>query len=310
MNLTTHQRALAFGALYYDEMALNAYQFDKNHRERRLEKVIEKDSELECLINRFKEDQKNILALLRRNMMNIMLDQRLTSFERSTRLERYWPDYFAFMILLDRRAFPSSNGQVYNHVPEYIPDRLSDMGIDPRINQNLRINREKIEVRKKDIFEKAKSLFFEVYKTGRWNKEEFVDKIATWIYKNVEYDFDNMYKGFGKGSITLDELKKGVCRHHALYAQVLNQAFGLTSRLLKCEYNGIPHAANLVRVNGMWNLLDVTNPVTVGGEEYTCFFPIAERSIDLNRDSYDWTVVDDQGVRNYKSRNNMCFRIK
>ncbi|MDO8467408.1 MAG: transglutaminase-like domain-containing protein [Nanoarchaeota archaeon] len=312
MNLNIHQQSLAFGALYEDEDAVTSYTFDRA-KLKNLEKCLANNSEASLLVKKFRDDPKQILALLRRNMFSIMNDPKILEGERFDRLERYIPDYFDLMILLDKTAFPSTGNRIYNFVPDYIPEGFSDMGADFVLDERSRLGREKIEVRKELIFNQARRLFADIYSTGRMSKGEIVEKIANWVYRKINYDHFSGGVQFGRKSVRLDEfLSKeiGVCRHYALTTQVLNQAFGLTSRLMKCDSNGGAHAANLVRTDGAWSLLDVTSPLIVKGKQYVCLFPLPEKDIDLNKNIYNWGVRDDNGEREYITRNNMYFRIK
>ena len=152
-------------------------------------------------------------------------------------------------------------------------------------------------------------------------KEYIVQCVARHVQSQMPCDFKSYGGAYGGVSKPLDAFRdngddpKAVCRHHALYTQVLNQAFGITSRLLKCNLNGCPHGANLVRIQNQWYLLDSTNPIYKKGKPAVCLVPIPEKEIDLNRYIYTWTIKyrDQNNVeqcRVYTSRNDMYFRIR
>jgi hypothetical protein len=314
MKLNFHQRVLAYAALYNDNSAVISYNISKDGG-REFERVINSDKQANKLILKFKKNPKDVLAVFRNNMLAIAKDPRIDSSGRENRLHRYMEDWWDLMCALDKSAFPSTGNKLYTFVPLYVPDNLSDMGSDPRIDEKLRSEREKIHIRKKKIFKQSYDLFMEIFGTGVLNKKLIAQKVAIWVYKEIPYDKKFLGGIFGMGkSIPLDFFKSkdptAACRHHALYTQVLNQAFGLTSRLLKCNLNGESHAANLVRLDNQWYLLDSTNPMKVSGKVQVCLSPISQREIDINRHNYTWQVKHDGGIRTYESRNNMFFRIK
>jgi hypothetical protein len=245
--------------------------------------------------------------------MKIAGDTELSSVEKESRLERYLDAYINLIVKIDHVDYPPSDDVQGPHVPEYIPDGLRDMGSDLRVDESKR-SREKIIVDKKEIYGQCKDFLLNML--GRnLSKEEMVKQVAHHVHTKMKYD----YKGealpeLGK-SIPLAgfmEKKLGVCRHHALYTQVLLQQLGMTSRLLKCNFNGIPHGANLVRINNKWHLLDVTNPAKGEAPGDIIFLkPIPESNIDLNKETYVWKLSASRGeFRTYKSRNNMYYRIR
>jgi len=309
MELNLHQKVLAYAALHEDEEATISYKMHDSET-RAMLNYIRTKKEFDDLVKKFKEDPKKVLAYIRINMFNILKDQP----DEEERLDDYIPDYFDLMCMLDEHAFPSTGNKVYNGTPEYVMDGLSDMGSDKHVESIDRYGRDKIKVNKREIFEKAQELFKEVYQTGGISKKNIHDKIQQWIRKNIPYDHLNHAKPLGAVSVPLELICKpqaplGVCRHIALYEQVLSQAFGLTSLLLKCKLNGIPHVANLSRIDRKWYLKDPTNPLRVKGRKKMCLVEIPEKHIDLNKNIYEWTVNDDKGVRLYRSRNNMYYRI-
>ncbi len=312
MKLNFHQQILAYAALYGNRRALISYNLSSD-KGRIFENILKSESEFKTLAQKFRKGQKEILAILRDNMFCIMTDRNLSLHDREDRLNRYLPDWFGLMCLLDKAAFPREGNKIYNFVPTYIPDNLSDLGSDLVLDDKQR-SREKIHITKDEMFKQAWDLFFEVFKIGQLNKRLIISNVAKWIYKNFPYDHTHKGSFFGSHSVPIVNYKSkdptAVCRHHALYAQVFNQAFGLTSRLLKCTMDGSSHAANLVRIDMRWHLLDVTNPIMSNGKWHICLIPIPQTDVDLNKKAYTWNVPYDKGIRTYISRNNMYFRIK
>jgi hypothetical protein len=306
-----NQRVLAYGGLYESITATTSY--TTLDGQIKPGKHIKTDREVAEIIEKFKVDPTRVLALIRENMFMIMEDKKLGETQKRARLEEYVEDYFRLMIFLDKSAFPSTGNHVYHGVPEYIPEGLSDMGGDPSIPASSRFGREKIKIRKEAIFDQSRRLFLDVYKSRSMDKKGIILKIADWVFSNFPYDHYNLGSSFGRDSIPLDRFKGyprqrlAVCRHHALYTQVLNQAFGITSRLLKCEMDKVPHAANLVRLDGIWHLLDVTNSDLSQGERGLCLGPITEREVDLNGSVYIWTTRSPK--RTYVTNKNMFFRL-
>ena len=315
MKLNFHQKILAYACLHNVNDALITYKTGPDQA-RAFERILNSEAEFRLLVQQFRKDPKNTIAILRNNMLSIVKDTNLKMPEKAERLQNYLPDYFDFMCLLDHQAFPSTGNKIYRFVPPYIPDNFSDMGSDDKIDENLRTGREKIHVVKSNIFAQSRKLFFDVYSKGVLDKTSIVMEVAHWVYKAMPYDHKTEGSGLGSGTIPIDRLVKearaplSVCRHHALYTQVLLQAFGLTSRLLKCYMDNGPHACNLVRINNKWFLLDVTNPILRNKQVMVCLIPIVETDIDLNKHSYQWRVQHDRGISVYQSRSNMFFRIK
>lgn len=314
MILNIHQKVLAYAALYNDDNAIISYKSGTDGG-RTFERVINSDKQAKELILKFRKNPKDVLAVFRNNMLAIARDSNIKPNEREERLHRYMEDWWNLMCALDKAAFPSTGNKLYTNVPEYVPDNLSDMGSDPSIDDKSRSAREKIHIRKMEIFKQAYELFMKIFGTGVLNKKLITQKVAIWVYKELPYDKKLLGGIFGFGrSVPLDCYRStdptAVCRHHALYTQVLNQAFGLTSRLLKCSLDGESHAANLVRLDKQWYLLDSTNPIKVNGKPQVCLAPLPQQEIDINRQTYTWHVKHDGGIRAYMSRNNMHYRIK
>jgi hypothetical protein len=284
--------------------------------------VTEQDAP--ALIAKFQQDPGLALAYGRTNVFAIMQDRNLTSPAKQERVRRYIEAFMSLQVKLDRVAFPPSD-TINEGVPGYIPDGLSDMGSDSRVDAGR--TREKIRINKERIFAQAKQLFEEIYSLDITGKEPgamkryIASRVAHFVYTKMPYDSQNRdpFRWAQGKSVpvhqAMDE-RLAVCRHHALYTQVLLQAFGLHGQLLKCSVDfgqgsAGPHVANLVRADSAWYILDATNPdIEVGGEN-TFLKPIPETDIDINRKNYEWVVPHGKnGKYIYRPRNNMFYRIR
>jgi hypothetical protein len=324
--LTTQEGVLALGMSMKNTKASTNYQLDATTG-RTIPSLPDRD--FTSLVNKFKSDPKEMLAFGRENIFGIMRDRSLPLQERQERVKRYVDAFLALQLKLDVAAFPETDA-VSTGVPEYIPDGLSDMGSDPNPDPNDR-SREKIRVGKEKMFKQSKELFYEIFSldtTGRDStemKKYIAKRVAAYVYNSMAYDYANQdpFASAQGGSIPLNaamEKKLAVCRHHAMYSQVLLQAFGLTTRLLKCDVDlaGTKgrHVANLVRVNGEWFIMDSTNPDIASGDLNTMFLkPIGSGDIDTTRKDYTWRIPrgNPKGKQlyfTYKSHNKMYSRIK
>lgn len=225
--------------------------------------------QFDTLVDDFRKDPKEALAWARESLLSIQDDTRLTAGERSKRLHRYLDAYCSLTLKLDHKAFPPTRyGQVQRGVPEYIPDGFADLGGEKSLDAAHR-NREMISVNKYTIFERYKPVLKEIFSTDYsqyspdGKKQAMFTKLAQAVYFNLPYDHKD--KALGGGKVDLGGLSEGVCRHQAMTFQILAQAVGLTARVLKSnlsadgKYLG-RHAANMIRVNHKWYVLDATNP--------------------------------------------------
>lgn len=325
-DFSLQERVLAYAMLHEIKDHVIRYTIDGPYR---ISKKAH-DSEIAELVEKFRKDPKDCLAYARLNLFALQKDSKASRIEIQDRTSRYIDAFAKLQIKLDRMAFPPSK-TIHKRVPKYIPDGLTDMGGDDELDPKLR-GREKIRVDKRKIFEQAKKLLQEIYSMdiSRLNlenpqdlaklKKYIIERIAHFVYSEMPYDYKNMNPAPDpERSVGVDEFFKqrlAVCRHHALYTQVLMQMFGLTSRLLKCDLqfgstNAGPHACNLVRINTEWHLLDVTNPDSDHGRGEIFMRPIPEKDIDLNTRTYRWELQRKQYGRKdiYTNTNNMHFRV-
>lgn len=321
LQLSLQEGVLALGMESGNDNATVNYAVDQSG----VKKIsVLEQSKISNLVDKFRHDPKEALARARNNLLAVMKDKNMGRDERFSRINRYLDAYFSLQVKLDREAFPS-DGRVYSGVPDYIPDGLTDMGSDPVKDPSYRRGREKIRINKKEIFDESKDFFTHLFSQDYSNmsleqiKLYFARYVGYYVYHLIPYDtekadpFPNSER-----SVLLVEAskkKKGVCRHHALYSQVLMQSVGLTSRLFKCdvqfgERDAGAHACNLVRINNAWYLMDSTNPDVANGVPEVFIARIPETDIDLNNKDYVWRIKRKDGrTYTYHSRKNMFYTI-
>ncbi len=321
--LSLHERVLAQAVRTKRSDVAIRYTYDANGM-RRVD-ALKNGQESEALAT-FRQDPVFAIATMRNNVMAVALEQRLSPLERKQRLRRYLDAFLSTQLKLDHVAF-APNDTVQQGVPDYIPDGLSDMGSEN--NPEWRTGeREKIRVNKAEIFRHARPLFEEILATDTigWPEGAFkiwvAKRVAHFVYTEMPYDYDNesrfaQAQGHSVSLVNLEADRLAQCRHHALYTQVLLQAFGITSRLLKCDVDFddargvVPHVANLVRVNYQWHLLDSTNPDSKDGVGEIFMPTLSEKDIDTNHSNYQWQFRRKNGkLWQYRSRNNMYYRIR
>jgi hypothetical protein len=325
VQLPLQERALANGMLHSELNKISSY---KDTPQGRIHSTDFDGQDFKSLVEKFKNNPKDCLAVARENLLSIKKDTRLSHNEQVDRIKRYLDAYFNLQIKLDHEAFPPSE-QVIKGIPDYIPDGLSDMGSDPSIQPGLR-TREKLRVNKQEIFEQSKEFFFSIFsydfsslppqEKNERIKKFIAKRTGLYVYKTLSYDHkDEGLPMFSTHSTPLSgyaDRKLAVCRQQALYTQVLLQAFGLTSRLVKSDvsFNGKnfgPHVNNAVRIEGKWYVMDTTNPEQINLQQSDIFIkPVPETDIDLNKNVYKWSFANAFGTREYITRNNMHYRIR
>lgn len=266
--LTVQENALATAmAGHIGDVTL---QYTLAANEDRIHQVSEMSSDrYHRLVDEFRQDPKEALAWARESLLSIQDDARLTAGERERRLGRYLDAYLSLTLKLDHAAFPPTvAGEVRQGVPGYIPDGFADLGRERTLDAALR-DREMISVDKRTMFERyrpvLKAIFTRDYSEFSSNakKQDMFRTLAQAVYFQIPHT--GVDKPLGGGKVNLGTLPEGVCRHQALTFQVLAQAVGLTSRMLKNEltFNGKylgNHASNMIRINHRWFAFDVTNP--------------------------------------------------
>ena len=312
MDLSLQQKTLGYAALHKDTTAPISYKKDPSGQ-KFLSKTLKQEEE-RLLLKAFYQDPKETLWYCRSALQKIAGDKNLSETERKERIKRYIDQYLNLILQLDKDAFGHSETKVYNWIPNYIPNNFVDMWSDSELSTEKRGGyREKIIIDKKQIFEQEKNLFYKIFSSPSMTKQEMINEIFH-VVNIKKYDHDLDLRWLGGKSIRLDKLAKDeqvVCRHKALLFQVLAQACGLTSRLLKCniqrEWWGGSHVANLVRLDNKRYLLDTTTEnFILNGKKANCIVPIEEKNIDLNKYKYYWEIKNGERIIKYTSRNNRC----
>ena len=261
--LSLQQRVLAWGMLRQVGNAATSFILDQNGiRRHQIPRLTAFD--MERLEASFAIDPKESMAMARESLFAIYEDSRLDAPTRTDRLERYYDAYTELIIHLDHATFPPTpEGHVSVGLPVYIPDGFVDMGGDSSLVPDWR-DREQIVVDKLGLLKKYKQFLIDVFSTDyeshtlSYKKRHIVSRIALEVYRSLPYDHSDKY--LGGGQVALSTLNEGVCRHQALVFEVLCQAAGIKSQILKTQMDGSRHAANAVRVDGVWYIVDATNP--------------------------------------------------
>jgi hypothetical protein len=320
--MSVNEKALAFAMLHNRPDSIVRYTVDSKDGNRILEAIT--DTDWPRLVRLFKSDPKDAIATARLNIFSIRKDLRFPENERKSRIERYVRAFLDLQIKLDIAAFPNSETPQLG-VPEYIPHGMIDMGSDNTIDPARR-EREMLHVDKREMFVQTRQAFIDYFNSDIEDSSTDQAKLATikgiaiTIFKKMPYDlkeaatFNTARKVVGMHDVFNEKL--AVCRHHALYTQVMLQACGITSRLFKCDVDfEAPmgaHAANLVRVNGKWYVLDTTNPDRKGNVGEVFMFPLTETEMTFKTMAgKEWSTVRNNGVVfKYRPRDNMYSIIR
>lgn len=319
--LSVNERALAYGMLHNFDDAISQYTCNDDGT-RTLDKTLDA-AEWPALVAEFKKDPKTVIARARLNIFSIHADTSFSEANRIARIDRYVQALERLQILLDHTAFPNTD-ELQTGVPAYIPDGLVDLGSNSQMNPRYR-GREMVKVDKAALFAQSHGVLMDFYtkdeqeSSGDDAKKRAVVGFATAVYRAMPYNVaGHDYGGDVVGLHEVFDKKFALCRHHALYTQVLLQSAGITSRLFKCDLDmgdGTwgTHVANLVRINNAWYILDTTNPDEENGKGEVFFFPInvtkqsatelpeGEWSVQRKRDGKTWR---------YRSRDDMYYTIQ
>jgi len=318
MKLSLQQKVLWYWALYNDDTSGISYQKDAAGTKSLSKTLRTKEEEIQ-LLKKFYDDPKTVLAYCRSTLKRIASDTKLSDTEKKERSERYIGQYLDFIIQLDKEAFVHDPKKIYDWIPDYIPDGFVDMWSDYRLDTNFRNNREKIIVRKNDIFWKERELLYKILSSPSMSKKDMISHIFYEVSKK-EYNHNVAKNWLWWKSINLDKIIDDdllVCRHKALLFQILAQACWFTSRLLKCDVffppnTKGPHAANLIRLDNKRYLLDATiwTITTNENKKKYCIVPIPQNEIDLNTHKYDREIETNNKKLEYTSRNNLFYQIR
>lgn len=114
---------------------------------------------------------------------------------------------------------------------------------------------------------KSKQIISKIIKPGMSNIQKEL-AIHDYVVKNTAYDYDNLKRGtLPEESYTIYGAlvnRKAVCEGYAkAMFKLLNMA-GIENKVVVGEAEGVPHAWNLVKINGSYTHLDATwdDPVT------------------------------------------------
>ncbi len=281
-------------------------------RFRLLRMMEDSDKDAEKLIRQFEAHPTAAQALCRINIMKLLFDDDIAEDERADVIKAFVDAYIDLVVQLDNACLPPCD-DVMSGVPAYIPDGLSDMGKDPSLGPDR--DRERIRIRKRQLYELHRPFIDKIF-TSKLSKADIVLETAKYIHgsrtytRNAQAAIPGGEEGMSICIAAMGKKKVGVCRHDALHFQVLMQLFGIECRLVKCILNRPDgwHAVNLIRMDGKWYLIDVTNPDSDGN---VFIRRIVEEDIDLNREQYGWGVKTRSGMkRNYVTHWNMFFRVR
>ncbi|NCU38118.1 hypothetical protein EOL96_03635 [Candidatus Saccharibacteria bacterium] len=220
------------------------------------------------LVTAFRENPVQSLAHVRQELCALYQQPNLGEQERTELLTRHLRNYASLIVTLDHEAFGATDdGTVHRGVPGYIPDRFIDMGRNPSLDSQRRDGRDQIRIDKAAIINRYNDTLMDVFTAYHTTTNtpltegQIVTRLLLAAFNDIPYDYES-YNNNGSsvdaGVVNLHELSKGLCRHKVLIYEVLAQACGLESRLLKCHVNGGRHAANATFFDGHWYLTDPT----------------------------------------------------
>lgn len=268
---------------------------------------IQDQQQLDEAVASFKDDPFAAMAIVRRNLQNILIDERIMDEDETRqRLERYLRAALDLQSDLDHEIYPPDEATIHEGVPTYVPDGFSDMGKDKATRTSRRLMREKIRVNKKAVFTHTFYLLMNVIALCK-TETGMAKMIADFIHQNVKFR-ENGKDSFRKSILLHSRIEKGigVCRHHALLGQTLLQALGIKSQILKCFLGG-PHACNLLEIDGKQYILDITIRKTDG----TVFLEEATvGQVDIgDGPQVTYSAGTGENNRTYLAHNEMFYRI-
>lgn len=216
------------------------------------------------LVDQFRHDPKESLAYARETLFELSADKNLDEATKEQMVDEYLDSYFDLTIRMDRAAFPETN-QIHQGVPEYIPDGYVDMGTRYELHPVARKNREQMWVDKRNVFAQNKDALKHLVMNMPRDADVTTRKqVIVKYFSELAHTRLRQGAGYadnsGGNKVKLSEMTEGICRHQSMMFQVLTQAMGVQSRLVKCSMNGIQHVANTIRIDGQWYLMDVANP--------------------------------------------------
>lgn len=221
------------------------------------------ERDFEHLRDRFVRQPQQTLAKARESLMAINTDNRLSENQRSSRLDRYMQAYFNLVLTLDHAVFPNTPlGRCIQGSLHYIPDGYIDMGRNPGAREQISIDKAKIF--DKHYYELKELLSVDFSNMDVASQEAcLADNLSYLVANKMRYNKKVVQRM--NGIVPLHSMNEGVCRHQALEFQVLAQAIGLQSRIMKCQATFDDqgpggHAVNVVRTGDRWTLYDISVP--------------------------------------------------
>ncbi len=314
--LTLQENALAVGM--HRKRGKAAIEFTLRSDGNRRQELEELSAfQLAQLATEFEYAPAERLAYATESLHAIYKDTRLSPQERDERLDRYLDAYFSLTIKLDHLAFPPDRFRIpHLGVPEYIPDGLVDMGKSDNLHATER-GREQIVVNKQEILEKYMPVFKDIFShnfgdaSPQEQEMQVADRLAYAVYKAMPYNKEMEVDGHHS---RLGNMEDGVCRQQALTFQVLAQACGLKSRLLKVSVDGQGHAVAMFCNANQWYLADITSPdfeiLPDGTKKWApAFYKVDEPPLPGKQKRYDIFRECTGKHYTYMAHDRMCWYI-
>ncbi|MBT7902863.1 hypothetical protein HN587_03295 [Candidatus Woesearchaeota archaeon] len=270
--LTPQQRALVLTIFHENPNQLNCFEWvDEPNGQKRQPPVNE--FQLETVLTRFENDPANITHLW---------NEAISWIFEPERQQRYLKRSLDFEVILDHKLFPCEGDHVKKGIPLWLPDGYTDMG--QKEDDFYRGDREKFRFRKvegevRNYLIAAKQFAIEnLFELGvQGGEHKVVQLINQYINDRIQYDgwfVTRKARDVGNKTVCFNDLRaegmddqtihKAVCRHKAVIFQLMCQAAGIKSSLVKGNmYLDAPHsrhAWNEVTLDGTVYTADVTNP--------------------------------------------------
>ncbi|MBI2103830.1 transglutaminase domain-containing protein, partial [Candidatus Woesebacteria bacterium] len=207
-------------------------------------------------VDEYKRDPIRYAADNARFLEEAFSTQAITEERRNKLLDKY----LSLIIKYDRQAWKPFD-EPKNGYPEYLSDGFSNLGSDVEVDSKKRWGREKLNVDKAEIFSQSRDFLRKTIADALDDLEK-VKAVASYVYNNIRYGDPFALIPEGQSIVISKYLDEGlgVCRHQAMYTQVLLQTLGVRSMLFPNKLNGGKHLSNLVLIGDTWFLLDVTSP--------------------------------------------------
>jgi hypothetical protein len=110
-----------------------------------------------------------------------------------------------------------------------------------------------------------------------------VKAINEYLVNRYEYD-DSLVSNNAYSALTTG---KTTCQGYAMTTYKMLNLAGVENRIIVGDLDGVPHGWNLVKLNGNWYHLDVTNNDSLGNNKY-----FLRRDTILRNDGFTWEAND------------------